>query len=148
MSKGIRGVSETHVRLVFGVKVVPDGRHLAALEGGDLDRPPAFAGAGHRREHQLERRPFAERMGKHLQAPAPLKEQPLEKVRGPDRLAVFDWHPEMGNARFEVILEALDGARKLIRLVPGHVLDQFAQGFAGTHRCRYSFRHGVPLGLR
>ena len=64
--------------LVFGVEIVADRGHLAALEFGDPDGAPVFAGARHGGEHQCQHPPPTERMREHLGAPALLQEQALD----------------------------------------------------------------------
>lgn len=46
-------------RLVFLVQLLSHCRQLASLEVNDLDGQPKFEGPDHRREHQLQQRPFA-----------------------------------------------------------------------------------------
>ena len=60
---------------------------------------------------------LAEGVGDDLQPPALLDEQALEEVRGPDRAAVGDRHPQMRDAGLEVVLEAGDRARQLALVV-------------------------------
>ncbi len=67
--------------LVLLIQLLSDSLHLAALEVGDPDRPPAFGGADHGAEHELEDRFPAEGVGDDLEAPSLLDEQAFKKIR-------------------------------------------------------------------
>ena len=89
------------------IELLSDGFHLAALEVGDPDRPPALGGADHGAEHELEDGLLAEGIGDDLEAPALLDEQALEQVGCADRAAVRDGHAQVCDAGFEVVLSAV-----------------------------------------
>ncbi len=93
------------------IEFLSDGLHLTALEVGDPDRPPAFGGADHGAEHELEDRLLAEGVGDDRQAPSLLDEQTLHQVGGADRPAVVDGQAQVRDAGFEVVPEAGDSRR-------------------------------------
>ena len=68
---------------VFLVHLVSERGHLAALEIGDLDRPPSLGSSRHGGEHQLENRLFAPGIGDDLEAPALLDKQPFKQIGRP-----------------------------------------------------------------
>ena len=94
---------------VLLIEILSDGGDLASLEIGELDGAPALGGADHGAEHQLEHGPRAESVGDDLQTATLLDEEALEEIRGPDRAAACHGHAQMGDAGFEVVLEAGDG---------------------------------------
>ena len=83
------------------VELFSDGAHLAALEFGHLDGPPALDSPDHGAEHELEDGLFTEGGGNDLEPPAFLSEQPFQEVGGTDRTAMGDGHSEVCDAGLE-----------------------------------------------
>ena len=76
--------------LLLLIQFLPDGRHLATVEVGDLDRPPALGGAGHSLRTSVADGLLAKGVGDNLEPPARLDELALGQVRGPNGAAVSD----------------------------------------------------------
>ena len=112
--------------LVLVIQLLPDDRHLAAFEVCDPDGPPALGGTDHGAEHEFEERLFAEGVGDDLEAPSFLDEQAFQQVRGPDRPAVGDRHPQVRDAGLEVIQEAGCGTGQLGLEVSDHAIGEVA----------------------
>jgi len=64
------GIREAGSGLIFLVEFGAQRRHLASLEVGDLDGPPALGGPCHGGEHELENQLFAKCVGNDLEPPA------------------------------------------------------------------------------
>ena len=72
--------------------------NLFEFELADDPPPPGLTGAGQGREHQFQHRPFAEGVRNEFGPPTLFAEQPLQQIRGPNRLAVGDGQAQVGDA--------------------------------------------------
>src|SRR6059036_159924 len=96
-----------HAFSVSAPELVADRAELALLKFADGDPAPPLGGADDGGIHQLQHRPLAERVRDDLRPPALFEKQPLEQIRGADDAAMAEREAEMGDARVEVVSEAL-----------------------------------------
>jgi hypothetical protein len=78
---------------------------------GHAKAAPALGRADQSGVYQLEHGALAERMWNDFAAPALFAKQPLERVGGADRSPVGQRKAQMGDARFEVVLQVGQGRR-------------------------------------
>ena len=90
------------------VEFLTNRAKLPLLELADRQAAPAVGRADDGGVHELQHWPLSERVRDDLRAPALLKEEPLEQIRGPDHLAMPQRETQMGDAGVEVVGEALD----------------------------------------
>src|SRR5215471_21005922 len=107
------GDGRRHTFGVSAAELFANRPQLALRELADGNPAPPRGGADDGGIHQLQHRPLAERVRDDLRPPALFEKQPLEQIRGADDTAMAEREVEMGDARGEVVSEALHYRRQL-----------------------------------
>src|SRR4029450_52709 len=113
-----------HALGVSTVELLADRPQLTLLELTDGEPAPPVGRADDGGVHELQHRPLPEGMREDLRPASLLEEEPLEQVGGADHAPMTQREAEMGDARVEVVAEALHDGRQVALVRRNEVVAQ------------------------